>query len=123
MLKGGRPAVTMKNNDTSTHTCISANTMPDTALRTLQSLLGEHLCEYLFSGGYCVIFFSIYLRRVMFSRHLPISLCTLLLFWLSWVFIVTCGLSPLVAANGLYLLVAGAWTPHQVVSLVAENGL
>ena len=91
------------------HTYISANYyMPDTDLRTLQKVSWVSILQagYLLSGGYCVIFFSIYLSKVMFFGNLPISLCTLLLFWLRWVFIATCGLSPLVAANGGYLLVA-----------------
>ena len=68
-------------------------------------------------------FFSIYLRKVTFFGNLPISLCTLLLFWLRWVFIATCGLSPLVAVNGGYLLVAVRGLLTELVSLVANNGL
>lgn len=61
--------------------------------------------------GYCIL------------AHVQIFLLLFFLFWLRWVFIATCGLSPLVAVNGGYLLVAVRGLLTELVSLVANNGL
>ena len=91
------------------HTCISANYyMPDTALRTLQKVSWVSIlqAEYLFSGGYCVIFFNLFKKGDVlqassnFTLHFVAVLAELGLHCHKRTFSVSCGDWTLLASCG-----------------------